>query len=128
MPLGRAWRGRCEAAHHVPTFKELREWCNLGYPAGCRWCPQDRKADKISFLATRDCGSRVQVSYVLERDHRPVGHGTLQYDTEASRWLTAPESTALAHQADAYICAYLEQRQQATQQLAIDYELVVSAE
>src|SRR5271168_2188798 len=97
LPLGCGWSGYCTAPGHegeTPSQDELREFCNLGYAEGCGRLPRERAWDSVRFAARRvGCGAengtggRIQIRYVCERGHRPMEHGTLEFDAFEARWV-----------------------------------------
>jgi hypothetical protein len=106
LPLGGGWRGHCTAPGHeneTPAQDVLEASCNLGYASACTWAPSDRAWDAVRFAlaapapkssqendivkATEETSARVIcISYVCERAHRPVEHGRLEFDAQASVW------------------------------------------
>ena len=114
LPLGDGWKGVCTAAGHeqaVPTPDQLKQWCNFGYAGKCPWLPARRHADKVSFSIARDKEGIVLIYYVLEVDHTPGEHGTLQYDDQQSRWLKRHDDTRIQKQAECYLDSYLQRKQ-----------------
>jgi hypothetical protein len=88
LPLGSGWTGHCTAVGHESaclTDVEL-ESCNLGYAAKCHRLPQDRPWDSVRFgliAPNQSPGRTISLRYVCERDHRPVEHGSLEFDSVA---------------------------------------------
>lgn len=113
LPLGDAWKGQCTApaAHGAPPSTEaLKQWCNFGYAKNCPWLPVQRHADKIAFSIARDRDDMILVYYVLEFDHTPGEHGTLQYDAAQARWLKGHSDPRLQKQAECYLDSYLQRK------------------
>ncbi len=83
LPLGDACCGECRAAEpaDVASLDELTRWCNLGYARGeCPRFPADpAQPDAARYVVTHDGEGVVTIAFALERDHRPAGHGVLQY-------------------------------------------------
>ena len=81
LPLGCGWSGHCTAPGHEdesPSPDELREFCNLGYADGCGRCHASERGIRCDLrLEQQDgkngTGARIQIRYVCEREHRPVG-------------------------------------------------------
>ena len=88
LPLGSGWNGHCTASGHEATslsHTEL-ESCNLGYAAKCHRLPQDRAWDSVRFgviAGNQSSNQTIRLRYVCERDHRPVEHGSLEFDSVA---------------------------------------------
>jgi hypothetical protein len=119
LPLGCGWGGKCMAPGHegeTPTHQELTEFCNLGYAALCVRLPRDRAWDSVRFGARAFCGddqskiARVEVRCVCERDHRPAGHGVLEFDTTLDQWTNLHPDRKIQRMAECFLSAYLERR------------------
>jgi hypothetical protein len=101
VPLGDFYRGECRAncAAYQPSDAELRDWCNFGYAR--THCPRfpasDTAADAVRFAISSDGGSALTLAFTMERDHRPLAHGTFQ--------LPHPDP-AVNRLAEAYVEAY----------------------
>src|SRR6185295_3704525 len=114
FPLGDLFGGACHAcpAEIVePTEARQRELCNCGYARGrCDRFPGDSAADAVRFSVTDDTAARVSLVYVVEKDHAPAEHGTLEYFVEDAR-LDGPRiSDVLEQQARAFLESYLRRR------------------
>lgn len=110
LPLGGGWRGSCSAPGHEgaePSDQEQQDLCNLGYAATCSWLPVERSCDAVRFSVTRDDGSRLQLCFVCESAHHPVAHGTLEYDSAASQWISTHADPRLQRMAECYVESYL---------------------
>jgi hypothetical protein len=59
---------------------------------------------------TDDTAERLLVVYVVEKEHAPVEHGTLEYAVEDARLDGAYLSEVLAQQARAFLESYLSRR------------------
>jgi hypothetical protein len=115
LPLGGGWHGHCSAPGHEgaqPTDEELREFCNLGYAAGCARLPQERDCDAVRFSVARDRGSQLLLWFVCESAHRPAGHGTLEYDALLGQWLSSHPDPRIQKMAECYLQFYLLRRTQ----------------
>ncbi|MGA2922102.1 MAG: hypothetical protein ABSE28_13400 [Candidatus Sulfotelmatobacter sp.] len=117
LPLGCGWSGQCTAPEHegeTPSQEQLQEFCNLGYAEACGRLPKDREWDSIRFGAknVRGDGStgRIQVRYVCERDHRPVDHGTLEFDAPEKSWNVRHPDDRLQRMAECFVLSYVEKR------------------
>jgi len=114
LPLGTGWNGLCSAPGHEncqPDMEELRR-CNLGYAASCSRLPADRTSDAIRFSVARDGGSHLSLWFVHERDHRPAGHGTLEYDVSLATWTSPHADARVQKMAECYLQSYLQRRTQ----------------
>jgi hypothetical protein len=112
LPLGGGFCGTCRAGKQefLPDETALRDFCNLGHARGCDRMPVQRPADSIRFAVARDCGGRILLHYVYDREHTPVAHGELEYDCVAERWLLTLEDTCGQRQAECYLLTYLDRR------------------
>lgn len=113
LPLGGGWHGQCSAPGHEgaePTTEELREFCNLGYAAHCPRLPVQRTADAVRFSIARDAGAQLLLWVVCESDHRPAGHGTLEYDVSLGQWILTHPDARIQKMAECYLEAYLFRR------------------
>ncbi len=119
LPLGCGWSGRCSAPGHegeTPSQEELREFCNLGYAEGCARLPREREWDSVRFAA-RTLGdaqnrteARILVRYVCEREHRPAGSGTLEFDAFESRWVERHRDDRVQRMAECFLVSFLEKK------------------
>ncbi len=120
LPLGCGWSGHCTAPGHereAPSPQELREFCNLGYAAGCGRLPRERAWDSVRFVARtaggigkNETGIRIQIQYVCEREHLPSDHGMLQFDATAERWLQSHPDLRVQRMAECFLESYLQKR------------------
>ncbi len=110
LPLGAAWRGACAApgADLVQLGEVELESCNLGYAHACPRLPQQRTADAVRFIMSKQCPDRLQVQYVLEAKHLPVAHGVLEYDLGAAAWSISHSDRRIQKLADCFLQSYLE--------------------
>jgi hypothetical protein len=106
LPLGDPYRGVCHALESEPfepSESEQRELCNCGYARGrCNRLPENAP-DAVRFSITGDADGRVQIVWVIEKDHSPAEFGTLEY--AGGRLSSA--GPLLAAQANAFINSYL---------------------
>lgn len=113
LPLGAGWSGRCAAPGHEgiePNLDELREFCNLGYASRCARLPKGRSCDAVRFSVVRDCDPHLTVTYVTESAHRPMSHGTLEFDLALNQWTSAHEDSNIQKMVDCYVQSYLLRR------------------
>ena len=114
FPLGDPFGGACHAqpAEIVePPEARQRELCNCGYARGrCDRFPGDSAGDAVRFSVTEDIASKVSVVYIVEKDHAPAEHGTLEYLIEDARLDGPPISDILVQQALAFLESYLDRR------------------
>jgi hypothetical protein len=110
LPLGTGWKGHCTAPEHygeVPGDEQLREHCNLGYARKCGWCPPVRPWDSTRFGVTKESDQRITLCYVCEKEHRPVEHGTLEYDPVLGRWNSSHRDQRVQRMAESYMESFL---------------------
>jgi hypothetical protein len=112
MPLGDPYEGECRAtAGHRPDERDLRSLCNLGYARGkCARFPESCPADAARFSAIRDDGRTIAITWVQEREHRPAGHGVLEYSATSQEFLAPHPDAILNQQAAAYVRAFLRRK------------------
>jgi hypothetical protein len=109
VPLGDLYGGECRAADHLPSDNELRSWCNFGYARGaCPHFPADAAADAIRFSVANSDATAITVRYCLERDHRPLEHGTLILT--AGRCDPPHADPIVCRLTEAYVSSYLARR------------------
>lgn len=116
LPLGALWAGVCHATSELvpPEEASVRRLCQLGYARdNCSRFPEnDAGADAVRFTISRDDGQLLHLHYVLERDHHPYAHGSLEYQIGSARLVRAPQNEIVRRQAEAYITSYLRQKEQ----------------
>ena len=114
FPLGGLFGGACHAHPDEvvePPETQQRELCNCGYARGrCDRFPGDGSADAVRFSVTDETEGRVAVLYVLEKDHAPVEHGTLEYSIDDASLMQSRLGDILAQQARTFIESYLGRR------------------
>jgi len=114
MPLGDPYRGACHvrpAEIFEPPEISQRDLCNCGYARGrCANFPDDSAADAVRFSITGDAGARVQLVYIIERNHAPAEFGSLAYAVDEARFVEAHPSELLSAQARAFVESYLMRR------------------
>lgn len=107
LPLGDPYAGLCHAdsaAPFEPSEPHQRELCNCGYARfRCSHFPEDAAADAVRFSILADDGARVELVYVVEKDHSPAEHGRLVYVPEEDRLDGPHTSELLARQARAFL-------------------------
>ena len=114
LPLGDPWKGTCTAPGHDgerPSEQQIKDLCSFGYAKKCPWLPQQRHADKIAFSIARDKEDIILIYYVLEVDHTPGEHGTLQFDNQQNRWLKSHSDARVQKQAECYLKSYLARKE-----------------
>jgi hypothetical protein len=110
LPLGAGWRGCCTAPGsegHEPELAVLEQACNLGYATACSRLPLQRPADSVRFQVTRTGERTLVLTYTCERDHRPAGHGNLEFDRLSAKWIIAHQNTCIQKMAACYLESYL---------------------
>lgn len=116
LPLGGGWSGYCTAPQHenqIPPQHVLEAFCNLGYATGCPWALPERKWDAVRFAVSaapetrsreKDNSARlIRICCVVERNHRPVECGDLEFDAEKLVWTKAHEDPRLQRMAECYL-------------------------
>jgi hypothetical protein len=110
LPLGEAYGGSCQApasGQFEPPEEIQRNLCNCGYARHrCSRFPDRGGADAVRFSVTGDQDGRVTLIYILEKDHAPVEHGSL--DCSTAGYATGAREP-LASQARAFVESYLRQ-------------------
>jgi hypothetical protein len=113
LPLGAGWNGRCCAPGHENTnlpIDVLQGFCNMGYAAGCPSLPKERRYDSVRFAVAHDCGSRMNLWYSCEREHRPAAHGMLEYDATQEKWISPHPDPRIQRMAECFLQSYLLRR------------------
>jgi hypothetical protein len=128
LPLGGGWSGHCAAPGHegeVPALDVLHDFCNLGYAAKCSWLPKQRIWDAVRFAVTIEVRSAsqsvnangaddthrtVRVHYVCERDHRPIEHGTLEFNVQQATWIVRHNDDRVQKMAECFLESYLRKK------------------
>ncbi len=110
LPLGDGWRGCCAArpGYH-PGDEELREFCNLGYAAGCAHLPAERRADAVRFGVNAVDG-RLRVLFVCERNYVPGSSGVIEFDAATRACLTPHPHACLQRLAECCLETWIAKR------------------
>ena len=73
-----------------------------------------RFAVRASALRTKSGAEefvgRIELQYVCEREHRPVEHGTLDFDLVAQKWVRMHSDPRVQKMAECFLRAYFERR------------------
>lgn len=118
LPLGDAWDGLCGADANAPWEPDevtLVSCCNMGYARGC--CsrfPSGEGPDAARFTIAGDSADTVRLYYVLERDHRPLAHGPLEYSRAAGSFADGSAGESTMGLARAYVDSYLRRISEAS--------------
>jgi hypothetical protein len=104
LPLGDGFRGLCTIGKVEPGDERLRDGCNLGYARQCPNLPAGRMADAVRFGLTL-LDDRIDVTYVLERNHCPGETGVLQYDPTAKVWSISHPNRCIQRMAECLVKA-----------------------
>jgi hypothetical protein len=109
----------------MPAQDILEAFCNLGYASGCAWAPQERHCDAVRFAVSVPAGSRsdknqkdglsgksriLALTYVCERDHRPVQNGELEFDLAQATWLRQHDDPRIQKMAECFLESYLKKK------------------
>ncbi|HTM49880.1 MAG TPA: hypothetical protein VL285_14405 [Bryobacteraceae bacterium] len=107
--LGDLYAGLCRAAGaERPDERTTVEQCNIGYARGrCPRFPEGESSDAIRFSVAGHEGGFIRILYSLERDHRPVSHGAVEFCTGTASFRGAMPNASLERLAPAYVRSYL---------------------
>jgi len=114
LPLGGAWEGHCCAPGHEAALlngEELKS-CNLGYASNCVRLPLERSSDAVRFSVARESGAQLILRFVCEKNYRPAGDGTLEYDSQQAQWLSTHPDPQIQKMAECFLHSYLSRRTQ----------------
>ena len=112
-PLGDLFSGACHATAPDLAEGHQEDCCNFGYARGrCDRFPTG-SADAVRFSVTDETPSRVLLVFVVEKDHAPVEHGTLEYVIDGARLGGPTISDVLVQQGRAFLESYLSRRAEA---------------
>jgi hypothetical protein len=88
--------------------------CNLGYARGtCARFPSSTPADAARFAIARDGGHFLVIQFALERGHRPLDHGEIQYRLAEDVFHPPLPDTPFAAQLRAYAASFLRRKRDA---------------
>jgi hypothetical protein len=121
LPLGAGWSGHCTAPNHdgeIPAQDILEAFCNLGYATSCGWAPVERPWDAVRFAvcappernekSDSPSGRVLLLRYVCERAHRPIEHGSLEFDLPKAVWLRRHDDSRIQKMAECFLQSYLK--------------------
>ena len=117
MPLGDPYAGICAVRDDQVPDARLRTCCNTGYARGaCPNFPGGDAPDTVRFGIVERKGGAFTIRYVVERDHRPFGHGMLVLQEKALQEKALPETThsdgeLIERQARAFLNSYLRREE-----------------
>lgn len=118
LPLGDAWSGLCHAdpdSPWQPGTDTLYPVCNIGYARErCPRFPAGDGPDAVRFSISAEQGSSLQLYYVVERDHLPFAHGTLEYSLPEAEFRPTPPLAAVTRLARAYVFSYFRRKNEAS--------------
>ena len=117
LPLGGSWTGVCRATPDRPwdPDRDTLRACNLGYARGtCGRFPCGDGPDAVRFAIRGDEGGSLRVRYVVESNHHPFAHGSLNYSVADRAFTPASPAGPLRRQAQAYIESYLRRKAEAS--------------
>jgi len=60
--------------------------------------------------AENGSGGRIQIRYACERGHRPVEHGTLEFDVFEARWVEPHGDSRVQRMAECFLESYLKKK------------------
>ena len=100
----------------MPVQDVLESSCNMGYASGCSWAPSQRLYDSVRFSVSgpaQDSVGRASVVlliYILERDHRPVERGQLEFDVKESVWRAPHPDPRIQKMAECFLESFMKRR------------------
>jgi hypothetical protein len=107
LPLGAPYAGSCHADPALPfepPEMQQREQCNCGYARSrCAQFPAGAKGDAVRFSIAAHSSRRVELIYVLEKDHAPMEHERLVYLSREDRWEAPQVPELVSSQARAFL-------------------------
>jgi len=110
LPLGSGWTGHCTAPGHegvTPELEILKQECSLGYASSCGRVPTQREGDAVRFSVSSENEFRISIVYVIERNHQPAGHGTLDFPLPDRRCVNAHTDPRIQRMAECYLDSWL---------------------
>jgi hypothetical protein len=113
LPLGAGWNGRCCSPKNQGaelSVDTIQNFCNMGYASACPHLPQDRQFDSVRFAVAQDRGTNIAFWYSCEREHRPAGHGKLEYNSAMNAWVVPHADVRIQKMAECYLQSYLLRR------------------
>jgi hypothetical protein len=112
LPLAGGWSGSCMASGEARAASEaqVREFCNLGYAAGCPHLPAERDWDAIRFAVARTSREQVTLCFTCERAHEPMAHGELSFNLATGSWGATEADARVLRLANSYLQTYLARR------------------
>ena len=90
----------------MPAEHHIREFCNLGYAAGCPQLPAERDWDAVRFSVAGLSAAEITLHYACERAHAPVAHGTLTYELPGENCREPHPDPRIGRLAAGYVRAY----------------------
>jgi hypothetical protein len=64
----------------------------------------------VRFAVVRHSDSCLVVSFVFESQHRPAGHGTLEYAIAPRQWRLTHSDERIQRMAECYVQSYLSRK------------------
>ena len=111
LPLGDPYAGQCHAdpaAPFEPSEQHQRALCNCGYARSeCSHFPGGDAADAVRFSMIDDAGERLQLVFILEREHVPLEHHKITVGPAEDEMDLPPRFAA---QARAFLESHLRRR------------------
>jgi hypothetical protein len=108
MPLGDPYAGVCTASQAQVPDARLRTCCNAGYARGaCPSFPGGDAPDAVRFGIVRRKDGVATILYVIERNHHPFDHGTLELPEGTEQGALQREGKLVERQARAFLGSYL---------------------
>jgi hypothetical protein len=104
-PLGGFYDGSCMSGKGETPLPLER--CNLGYARGLACFSADCSADANRFSIGKDDGDTITVQWCIERDHRPLSWGEVNWSRDGDRFQESFDDPVLSSQMAAYVASYL---------------------
>ena len=113
LPLGDSYAGECHTGPEVfePPAARQRDVCNCGYASGRCDRFEARGTDAVRFSVTLDEPERLELVWVLEKDHAPASYGMLEYDVASQCVRGEAPGGTLRRQVEKFVESYLRLRQ-----------------
>ncbi len=109
--LGDLYSGLCRAevgGAWQPDDRTVSDRCNLGYARGnCAHFPDTSGPDSVRFSVAKHEPAGIRILYSIERDHRPLANGALDYSAPTGAFSGARPDGSLERLAAAYVRSYL---------------------
>jgi len=113
LPLGAGYTGCCMAPGCEgtrPSGSEVQRFCNLGYGDSCSRLPRERAADANRFFVSQH-DAELTVAFCSERQHLPVEHAVLTFNSSTQTWTSRHASGCVQRQAECAVESFIRRRE-----------------